>query len=756
MIVCIAEKPSVARDIANVLGAKEMKQGYIEGNGYQVTWTFGHLCELKEPDEYTPRWKRWDLWDLPMIPARYGIRLKDDDGVKRQFATIEKLMQAADSIINCGDAGQEGELIQRWVMQKAGAKCPVKRLWISSLTEEAIREGFNSLKDQIEYQSLYEAGLCRAIGDWTLGMNATRLYTLKYGQQKQVLSIGRVQTPTLALIVRRQQEIESFVPKQSWVLSTLYRDTKFTAIAHDEEAEAEDAAEVKAAAEQGKTIKGKGPIYRQIEYATEEEGRAVLQAIEGQPFNVTDIQKKKGTEAPPRLYDLTSLQVDCNKKFGYSAEQTLQLIQSLYEKKFTTYPRVDTTFLSDDIYAKCPQTLRGLRGYEQFTQPLEGKPLPKSKKVFDSSKVTDHHAIIPTGVPAISLTDMERRVYDLVTRAFIAVFYPDCKFETTTVFGETLSPTLPRNGEGVHADGDTLSVLFRTSGRIILDEGWKVIYKDTKDTTDENTQDGSLPITGEGRGEGLPLFAKGESGPHLPMLSEKWTQPPKPYTEATLLRAMETAGKFVDNEELRDAMKENGIGRPSTRAAIIETLFKRRYIRKERKNLIATPTGVELIGIIHEELLKSAELTGIWEKKLREIEKKQYDAQTFIAELKQMVTDLINQVRNDNSNRHVAITTEEDLKKKAPRLPKGEGSRDAVAASSNVPAGFQPKKSAPKKSSSKSKKTTEEVKASHNPDAIIGLPCPVCHEGHIIKGKTAYGCSRWKEGCTYRLPFDKA
>lgn len=726
MIVCIAEKPSVARDIANVLGAREMKQGYIEGNGYQVTWTFGHLCELKEPDEYNPRWKRWDLWDLPMIPQRYGIRLKNDDGVQRQFATIEKLMQAADGIINCGDAGQEGELIQRWVMQKAGAKCPVKRLWISSLTEEAIREGFNNLKDQIEYQSLYEAGLCRAIGDWTLGMNATRLYTLKYGQQKQVLSIGRVQTPTLALIVRRQQEIESFVPKQSWVLSTLYRDTKFTAIAHDEEAEAEDAAEVKAAAEQGKTIKSKGPIYKQIEYATEEEGREVLQSIEGQPFTVKDIQKKKGTEAPPRLYDLTSLQVDCNRKFGYSAEQTLQLIQGLYEKKFTTYPRVDTTFLSDDIYAKCPQTLRGLKGYEQFTQPLEGKPLLKSKKVFDSSKVTDHHAIIPTGVPAISLTDMERRVYDLVTRAFIAVFYPDCKFETTTVFGEVAS------------------VLFRTSGRTILDEGWKVIYKKNPAESAEDEEN----LTDDDRS--LPIFTKGESGPHIPSLTEKWTQPPKPYTEATLLRAMETAGKFVDNEELRDAMKENGIGRPSTRAAIIETLFKRRYIRKDRKSLVATPTGVELIGIIHEELLKSAELTGIWEKKLREIERHQYDAQTFIAELKQMVTDIINQVRNDKSNRQVAVTTEEDLKKKAKKV-----------APSNVPAGFQPNSRAGRSSKSRNAqsqkpKSTEEVKAEHNPDEVIGMPCPLCHEGHIIKGKTAYGCSRWKEGCTYRLPFDQA
>ena len=741
MIVCIAEKPSVARDIANVLGAKETKQGYIEGNGYQVTWTFGHLCELKNPHEYFDRWKRWDLWDLPMIPARFGIRLKDDEGVQRQFAVIEKLMQAADGIINCGDAGQEGELIQRWVMQKAGAKCPVKRLWISSLTEEAIREGFNNLKDQIEYQSLYEAGLCRAIGDWTLGMNATRLYTLKYGQQKQVLSIGRVQTPTLALIVRRQQEIENFVPKQSWVLSTLYRDTKFTAIAHDEEAEAEDAAEVKAAAEQGKTLKGKGPIYKQIEYQTEEEGRAVFQTIQNQPFTVTDIQKKKGTEAPPRLYDLTSLQVDCNRKFGYSAEQTLQLIQSLYEKKFTTYPRVDTTFLSDDIYAKCPQTLRGLKGYEQYTTPLEGKKLPKSKKVFDSSKVTDHHAIIPTGVPAISLTEMERRVYDLVTRAFIAVFYPDCKFETTTVFGEVALKTV---AEGENS-GD--AVLFRTSGRTILDEGWKVIYKKS---TAENTDDDEAAAEDD---RSLPAFKKAESGPHLPMLTEKWTQPPKPYTEATLLRAMETAGKFVDNEELRDAMKENGIGRPSTRAAIIETLFKRRYIRKERKSLVATPTGVELIGIIHEELLKSAELTGIWEKKLREIERRQYDAKTFIEELKQMVTDIINTVRNDHSNRYVAVTTEDDLKKKKAR--KTAEADGAAAPSSNAPAGFQPKKKAtPKKSAPK--KTTEEVKAQHNPDDLIGMPCPVCHEGHIIKGKSAYGCSRWKEGCTYRLPFDQA
>ena len=745
MIVCIAEKPSVARDIANVLGATSMKQGYIEGNGYQVTWTFGHLCELKEPDEYLPRWKRWDMWDLPMIPERYSIRLKNDEGVKKQFAVIEKLMQAADSIINCGDAGQEGELIQRWVMQKAGVRCPVYRLWISSLTEEAIRDGFNSLKDQSEYKSLYEAGLCRAIGDWTLGMNATRLYTLKYGQNKQVLSIGRVQTPTLALIVNRQKEIDEFEPQHSWVLSTLYRDVKFNAIAHDEEAEAEAEAEVRAAAEQGKTLKGKGPVYRPMEFASEDEGKRVAEAIASQPFTVTDVQKKKGTEAPPRLFDLTSLQVACNNKFGYSAEQTLQLIQSLYEKKFTTYPRVDTTFLSDDIYPKCPQTLAGLRGYEQWTQPLAGKTLVKSKKVFDSSKVTDHHAIIPTGVPAISLTDMERKVYDLVARAFISVFYPDCKFETTTVFGVVKPQEMD-------------DVLFRTSGRVIVNEGWKVVYKSLSADMCDNTTDEA----GEDQ-SGLPAFRVGESGPHVPSLAEKWTQPPKPYTEATLLRAMETAGKFVDNEELRDAMKENGIGRPSTRAAIIETLFKRRYIRKERKNLFATPTGIELIGIIHEELLKSAELTGIWEKKLREIEKKQYDAKTFIDELKHMVTDLVNTVRNDHAVRRVSVTTDDDLKKKSPRkkvktssvpMTDGDvsgGADNAVSSASNVPAGFQPKKKRLKKIDS----ALEQVKAEYNPDDMIGMPCPLCKEGHIIKGNAAYGCSRWKEGCTYRMPFGK-
>ena len=757
MIVCIAEKPSVARDICNVLAAQQgiavdnhsTANGFWQCGKYQVTWTFGHLCELKEPHEYAPRWKRWDMWDLPIIPPRFGIRLKEDEGIKKQFAVIEKLMKAAEGIINCGDAGQEGELIQRWVMQKAGAKCPVKRLWISSLTEEAIREGFNTLKDQSEYESLYMAGLCRAIGDWTLGMNATRLYTMKYGQNRQLLSIGRVQTPTLALIVNRQAEIENFEPKQSWVLSTLYRSAKFTAIAHDEEAEAEAKAEEAEAVAKGKTLKGKGPIYKQIEYTTEAEGKAVLDAIASNPFTVVNIQKKKGTEAPPRLYDLTSLQVDCNRKFGYSADLTLQTIQSLYEKKYTTYPRVDTTFLSDDIYPKCPQILAGIRGYELFTQPLAGKTLPKSKKVFDSSKVTDHHAIIPTGVPAQNLTDIEKRVYDLVARAFIAVFYPDCKFETTTVFGE-VNKTSPADE----------SVMFRTSGRVNLDEGWKVIYKKDSGSADSDAENEDAL-----KDSTLPAFTKGESGPHEPSLSEKWTQPPKAYTEATLLRAMETAGKFVDNDELRDAMKENGIGRPSTRAAIIETLFKRRYIRKERKNLIATPTGVELIGIIHEELLKSAELTGIWEKKLREIEKNKYDAKQFIDELKQMVADVVNTVRNDHSNRFVAITTEEDLKKKTPKKKTSAGSKDAgtgdvqsaesaedkskkgTGGTGNAPAGFRPRTPKPKAPA------PSAGAAEFDADSWVGMPCPVCKEGKIIKGKTAYGCSRWKEGCTYRMLF---
>lgn len=696
MIVCIAEKPSVAKDIARILGATTSHNGYMEGNGFQVTWTFGHLCTLKEPNDYTENWKHWSLSALPMIPPRFGIKLIDDDGIKRQFSVIERLMQAADCIVNCGDAGQEGELIQRWVMQKAQAKCPVKRLWISSMTDEAIREGFNSLKDQSEYQPLYVAGLSRAIGDWLLGMNATRLYTLKYGQNRQVLSIGRVQTPTLALIVNRQKEIDSFEPEPYWVLSTIYRDTLFTA------------------------TKGK--------FTTKEEGEQAFATIADKPFEVMSVSKKNGNEAPPRLFDLTSLQVECNRKFSYSAETTLNLIQSLYERKLTTYPRVDTQFLSDDIYPKCAGILTGMRGYEQYIQPLAGKKLPKSKRVFDTSKVTDHHAIIPTGVPASALSDMERNVYDLIARRFIAVFYPDCKFSTTTVLGKVED------------------VEFKVSGKEILEPGWRTIYAQQQTSTPQpNNPQPSSSEDDDKRDEErtLPTFVKGESGPHTPTLTEKWTTPPKYYTEATLLRAMETAGKFVDDETLRAALKENGIGRPSSRAGIIETLFKRHYIRRERKNLIATATGIELIDIIHEELLKSCELTGIWEKKLRDIEHKKYEAADFINELKQQVTEIVYDVLRDNSNRRVTITTDEDLKK---------AKKKKTAA---------PKKAAAKSAATSSTASTKNAAASPQPatsepsadDSIIGTTCPVCGKGTIIKGKTAYGCSNWKNGCTYRVAF---
>lgn len=588
MIVCIAEKPSVAKEIADVLGAHTRHDGFIEGNNYCVTWTFGHLCTLKEPHDYTDMWKRWSLGSLPMIPPRFGIKLIADKGIEKQFAIIEKLMQKADMIVNCGDAGQEGELIQRWVMQKAQAKCPVKRLWVSSLTEEAIRDGFSKLKDQEEYRSLYEAGLSRAIGDWLLGMNATRLYTLKYGKNRQVLSIGRVQTPTLALIVKRHLEIANFVPEQFWELKTTYRGTGFTA------------------------TEGK--------FDNIEAGQEVLQKIETEPFVITDVTAKNGTEYPPRLYDLTSLQVDCNKKYGLSAEVTLQTIQSLYEKKLTTYPRVDTTYLSDDIYPKCQNILKGLRDYQQYTQALIDKPLPKSKKVFDNKKVTDHHAIIPTGVYPQGLSDIEKKVYNLVATHFIAIFYPECKFRTTTIKGKS-------------AD-----IEFKTSGKVITEAGWRVLF--TQESNEEKDDNNKI----------LPDFKKGESGTHTPELIERWTKPPKAYTEATLLQAMETAGKFVDNEELRDAMKENGIGRPSTRAAIIETLYKRNYIKREKKNVVATTTGIELIALIKNELLKSAELTGQWEKKLRDIEKKEYNAREFIEELKTMLTNIVNDVLRDNSN----------------------------------------------------------------------------------------------------------
>jgi len=721
MIVCIAEKPSVARDIADVLGAKDRRDGYIEGNGYQVTWTFGHLCTLKEPHEYTPNWKSWSLGSLPMIPPRFGIKLISNPTYEKQFHTIESLMQKADMIINCGDAGQEGELIQRWVMQKAGATCPVKRLWISSLTEEAIREGFAKLKDASDFQPLYEAGLSRAIGDWLLGMNATRLYTMKYGQNKQVLSIGRVQTPTLALIVNRQLEIANFVPKQYWELKTVYRDTTFAAIIRKSEEELVlEAEKNKEAIAAGKKPK-KEEENRGIDPITsQEQGMALLEQIRNSPFTITDVTKREGKEAPLRLFDLTSLQVECNKKFAYSADETLKLIQSLYEKKVATYPRVDTTFLSDDIYPKCPGILKGLRDYETFTKPLEGTTLLKSKKVFDNSKVTDHHAIIPTGQYPQNLTDMERRVFDLIARRFIAVFYPDCKFATTTVLGVVEE------------------IEFKTTGKQILEPGWRVIFgtpgtqsqeeKDEKAGDEENV---------------LPAFVKGESGPHVPDLYEKWTQPPRPYTEATLLRAMETAGKLVDNDELRDALKENGIGRPSTRAAIIETLFKRNYIRKEKKNLIATPTGVELIQIIHEELLKSAELTGIWEKKLREIEKKTYNATQFLEELKQMVSEVVMSVLSDNSNRHITI-------EQAVQAAAGDKKQDGKAAK---------EKDAPKpKRQSKPRKKAEPktVDTSDNSQAQVaeGQICPLCGKGTIIKGKTAYGCSEWRNGCTFRKPFE--
>lgn len=703
MIVCIAEKPSVAEDIAKIIGATQRHRvgrnaGYFEGNGYQVTWTFGHLCELKDPEQYTPYWKTWSLSALPMIPERFGIRLKE--GVEEQFGVIRELFGKAERIINCGDAGQEGELIQRWVMQKASAQCPVERLWISSMTEEAIREGFAQLRPQEEYRGLYEAGLCRAIGDWLLGMNATRLYTLKFGDRSrrgaQPLSIGRVQTPTLALIVHRQQEIERFVPEPYWVLSTVYRDTTFTArLDTGEEEEEAKTAERERTENKGTTKRG---------FTDRTEAEVALRAIENTPFTVTAVTKKKGSEAPPRLFDLTALQVECNRKFGYGADLTLEIVQQLYEAKYTTYPRVDTTFLPDDMYGKSKGILNGLSGlYGDLLTPLRGEKLRKSKKVFDSSKVTDHHAIIPTGVPPRALTDVQRRVYDLIARRFIAVFYPDCRFATTTV------------------DGEAADVPFRATGKVILDEGWRAVFR--RDATkDENTpQRADEERT-------LPDFTKGESGPHTPTLTAKETTPPKPFTEATLLRAMETAGRTVDNEELRDALKENGIGRPSTRAAIIQTLFRRGYIRRRNKSLEATPTGVELIGVIKEELLKSAELTGQWENKLRRIEHHDYSAQQFIAELKQMVCELVDTVLRDANPRRVTASASAEL---PARLTAKKG--ESTTAAATAPPNEKPKR--------------KVIRA--------GSPCPQCGEGKVLKGKTAYGCSRWKEGCTWRKPFKK-
>lgn len=670
MKVCIAEKPSVAREIAEVLGATKKMNGYIEGNGYQVTWTFGHLCTLKEPNDYSDNWKRWSLASLPMIPPRFGIKLISNPTYEQQFKTIEELMQNAEMVINCGDAGQEGELIQRWVMQKAGCKCPVYRLWISSLTEEAIREGFQHLKEQSDFTKLYEAGLSRAIGDWLLGMNATRLYTLRYGQNRQVLSIGRVQTPTLALIVNRQNEIDNFKPEPYWELKTIYRNTTFSA------------------------AKGK--------FTKKEEGEAFLEIVRQEDFTVTDISEKKGKEYAPRLFDLTSLQVECNKKFAFTADETLKLIQSLYEKKVTTYPRVDTTFLSEDIYPKVPNTLSGLVDYADLTAPLLKAKIRKDKRVFDNSKVTDHHAIIPTGVPARNLTDNERKVYDLVARRFIAAFYPDCEISTTTVLGKV--------GK----------VDFKVTGKQILKPGWRVVFgAEQKDPDAEPSDEEGV----------LPDFVKGESGPHKPTLGEKWTQPPKPYTEATLLRAMETAGKLVDNDELRDALKENGIGRPSTRAAIIETLFKRNYIRKERKNLFPTATGAELIGTIQEELLKSAELTGLWEKKLRQIERGTYEARTFLEELKQMVHQVVINVLSDQTGRIITI------EKADPEKPQAEK---------------ETKEKKPRKPRAKKEKAAGQPEETTAPAKPV---CPICKKGSILRGKTAYGCSEYKNGCTFRMDY---
>lgn len=606
MILCITEKPSVAADIARLLGASARREGFFEGGGYWVTWTYGHLCTLKEPADYSPYWKSWSLSFLPMIPPRFGIKIIPQPSIERQFRVIEALIAKADEIINCGDAGQEGELIQRWVMQKAGCRIPVRRLWISSLTDEAIREGFNNLRPETDLKPLYEAGLCRAIGDWILGINATRLYTLKYAQNRQILSVGRVQTPTLALLVKRQDEIDHFVPKDYWELKTVYRNVTFSA--------------------QGKN------------FDSEDKAMAMVEKLKPLPFEVTDFSKKKGSEAPPRLYDLTSLQVDCNKKLGIGVDDSLKIIQSLYEKKVSTYPRVDTTYLTDDIYPKCGPTLLGLTQYAHLVEPLKGRPLRKTKKVFDNSKVTDHHAIIPTGQPLPSnLSDLERRVFDLIARRFISVFYPDCTFEQTTVLGQVDKTK------------------FKATGRIILDQGWKAVYaKEAKEAADDD--DTSNADARNEEAQEMPVFTKGESGPHEPKLNKKTTQPPKLYTEGTLLKAMETAGSQVEDEDLREALKANGIGRPSTRAAIIETLYKRGYIEKVRKSIKATEAGIALINLIKVDLLKSAELTGIWENRLRMIERQEYAPAEFLNQLKQMISQITVQVLADNSRVTIEAT----------------------------------------------------------------------------------------------------
>ena len=669
MKVCVTEKPSVARDIARLLGANDRHDGYFEGNGYQVTWTFGHLCELKEPNDYTDQWKWWSLGQLPMIPQRFGIKLKDDEGIKKQFNVIKSLISSADEVINCGDAGQEGELIQRWVYQKAECAKPVKRLWISSLTDESIRKGFQELKDAKDFDNLYFAGLSRAIGDWILGMNATRLYTLKYSQSRDVLSVGRVQTPTLAMIVARQREIENFVPENYWELKTKYHGVTFN------------------------STRGR--------FKTEDEASDISKDIKQLPLEVTSVETKKGREVPPRLFDLTSLQVECNKKFGMSADDALKTIQSLYEKKVTTYPRVDTTYLSDDIYPQIPGIMQAMVPYANLTAPvLALSKLPKTKKVFDNSKVTDHHAIIPTNVnPAtVALSPEEKRVYHLIAIRFIAAFYPDCEFNTTTVMAQV----------GEYG--------FKATGKEILQPGWRELYNKPEGKNADD--DGKEKDDDEDNGV-MPHFEKGESGPHEPSVLKRTTQPPKPYTEGTLLRAMETAGKTVDDEELRDAMKENGIGRPSTRAAIIETLFKRRYIRKERKSLAPTMAGIQLINTIHEPLLKSATLTGLWEKKLREIERGEYSPAQFINELKQMIGEIVLNVLRDNSSGSIAIEQGKTAKAKTPSAGDDKS----------------------KKARAPRLKSIEEI------------PCPVCGKGHLVKGKTAFGCSEYKNGCHTVLPF---
>lgn len=671
MKVCITEKPSVAKDIAAILGASERHDGYFEGNGYQVTWTFGHLCTLKEPADYTDYWKRWNLSSLPMLPPKFGIKLINDRGYEHQFNVIKSLSENAEEIINCGDAGQEGELIQRWVMQKAGVKCPVKRLWISSLTDQSIREGFSRLKPSADFDNLYHAGLSRAIGDWILGMNATRLYSLKYAQNSNVLSVGRVQTPTLALIVQRHFEIANFKPEDYWELKTIYKDALFNA------------------------TKGR--------FNTPESAQASLEKIKDLPFTVTDVQEKKGREAPPRLFDLTSLQVECNKKFGWTADETLKLIQSLYEKKVTTYPRVDTTYLSDDIYPQVPGILAKMSPYASLTAPVLSKKIPKSKKVFDNSKVTDHHAIIPTGESPSQLVGNERHLYHLIALRFIAAFYPDCEFNQTTALGKV-------------AD-----VEFKATGKVITSQGWRAVFDKKTDTTGEGeSQDGDTDRI-------LPPLAAGESGPHTPSLQKRTTQPPKLYTEGTLLRAMETAGKTVDDEELRDAMKENGIGRPSTRASIIETLFNRHYIARQRKNIVATQAGIDLIALINEELLKSAKLTGLWENKLRRIERGDYSASDFIGELKELISSIVLNVLSDNSMRKIAIVDAEQQKKNAPKSKSATGTSEGST-----------KTATPRKPAIK---TYEQI------------PCPLCGKGHILKGRTAFGCSEFHNGCSLRLPF---